>query len=93
MSSIVASITQQSSQAASAIADKVTRTFTAERRQEAAETAWRLAQSTGKAAWITGTTFLVLGLPLIYAMEQEMSVDDMIQNHQDEMRTILGTTS
>ncbi|GJN11665.1 hypothetical protein PR202_ga29869 [Eleusine coracana subsp. coracana] len=82
-----------SSQSASAIMDSISRSSAAKLWREAAEVGWKLARSTGKAAWIAGTTFLVLGLPLIFAMEQEASINDMIQNEQDEIRTILGTTS
>ena len=33
--------------------------------------AWRLTRSTGKAAWVAVTTFLVLAVPLIIELDRE----------------------
>lgn len=37
----------------------------------------KLLKSTGKAAWITATTFLILGLPLIIAMDREQQLNEL----------------
>ncbi|RWW26160.1 hypothetical protein GW17_00009481 [Ensete ventricosum] len=56
----------------------------------AAETgtvAKKLLRSTGKAAWIAGTTFLVLVVPLIIEMDREQQLNEL----EMQQSTLLGT--
>ncbi|OQU83182.1 hypothetical protein SORBI_3005G089300 [Sorghum bicolor] len=50
----------------------------------------KLARSVGKAAWQAGTTFLVLGLPLLFVVEREMQIQQMEYEHNSQMETLLG---
>lgn len=54
--------------------------------REAAAVAKKLLRSTGKAAWIAGTTFLVLVVPLIIEMDREQQLNDL----ELQQQTLLG---
>lgn len=55
------------------IVARVTRVVT----NDAAYVANRLMKSTGKAAWIAGTTFLILVVPLIIEMDREQQLNEL----------------
>ena len=40
----------------------------------ASSKAWKLSRHTGKAAWIAGTSFLILVVPLIIEMDREQQL-------------------
>ncbi|XP_042444142.1 mitochondrial import receptor subunit TOM9-2-like [Zingiber officinale] len=44
---------------------------------EAATVTKKLLRSTGKAAWIAGTTFLILIVPLIIEMDREQQLNEL----------------
>ncbi|KAL2463187.1 Mitochondrial import receptor subunit TOM9-2 [Forsythia ovata] len=56
---------------------------------DAAYVAKRLMKSTGKAAWIVATSFIVLGLPLIIEMDREAQLNDL----ELQQASLLGTTA
>ncbi|XP_027367389.1 mitochondrial import receptor subunit TOM9-2 [Abrus precatorius] len=56
---------------------------------DAAFVAKKLLRSTGKAAWIAGTTFLVLVVPLIIEMDREQQLNDL----ELQQASLLGTPS
>ncbi|EXB46006.1 hypothetical protein L484_015866 [Morus notabilis] len=49
----------------------------------------KLLKSTGKAAWIAGTTFLVLVVPLIIEMDREQQMNDL----DLQQASLLGTAA
>ncbi|KAF4370913.1 hypothetical protein CsatB_025585 [Cannabis sativa] len=49
----------------------------------------KLLQSTGRAAWIAGTTFLILVVPLIIEMDREQQFADL----EMQQASILGSPS
>ncbi|CAJ2673761.1 mitochondrial import receptor subunit TOM22 2-like protein [Trifolium pratense] len=49
----------------------------------------QLLRSTGKAAWIAGTSFLILVVPLIIAMDREQQINEL----ESQQANILGTPS
>lgn len=54
---------------------------------DTAYVAKRILKSTGKAAWITGTTFLILVVPLIIEMDRDQQMTELeLQN-----ASLLGT--
>jgi import receptor subunit TOM22 len=63
------------------------RSSVAQHGREAAAVAGKLLRSTGKAAWIAGTTFLVLVVPLIIEMDREQQMVDLDLQQQ----ALLGT--
>ncbi|KAF6134639.1 hypothetical protein GIB67_002040 [Kingdonia uniflora] len=56
---------------------------------DVAYVAKRLLKSTGKAAWIAGTTFLILVVPLIIEMDREQQLTE----HEMQNASLLGTPS
>ncbi|XP_059632304.1 mitochondrial import receptor subunit TOM9-2-like [Cornus florida] len=54
---------------------------------DAAYVSKRLMKSTGKAAWIAGTTFLILVLPLIISMDREQQLNEL----EMQQASLLGT--
>ncbi|PKA59267.1 Mitochondrial import receptor subunit TOM9-2 [Apostasia shenzhenica] len=54
---------------------------------DAATVAKKLLRSTGKAAWIAGTTFLVLVVPLIIEMDREAQMNEL----EMQQASLLGT--
>ncbi|OVA02320.1 hypothetical protein BVC80_9099g120 [Macleaya cordata] len=54
---------------------------------DAAYISKRLLKSTGKAAWIAGTTFLILVVPLIIQMDREQQINDL----ELQQASLLGT--
>ncbi|KAF8730731.1 hypothetical protein HU200_016593 [Digitaria exilis] len=60
------------------------------------EVVQKLLRSVGKAAWIAGTTFIVLGIPLLFALEKEaayIQMENLEYDRQAEMEALLGPTS
>ncbi|XP_057427960.1 mitochondrial import receptor subunit TOM9-2 [Lotus japonicus] len=49
----------------------------------------KLLKSTGKAAWIVGTSFLILVVPLIIEMDREQQLNDL----ELQQASLLGTPS
>ncbi|KEH41163.1 putative mitochondrial import receptor subunit Tom22 [Medicago truncatula] len=62
---------------------------TKEAASDATVIAKKLLRSTGKAAWIAGTSFLVLVVPLIVAMDREQQINEL----ESQQANILGTPS
>lgn len=59
----------------------------------AAGVARKIARSTGKAAWIAGTTFLLLVVPLIIAMDRERQLGELEMQQADLLGSSLSTTN
>ncbi|KAI5397631.1 hypothetical protein KIW84_063443, partial [Lathyrus oleraceus] len=62
---------------------------TKEAASDAVFVAKKLLRSTGKAAWIAGTSFLILVVPLIVAMDREQQINEL----ESQQANILGTPS
>lgn len=60
---------------------------TKEAASDAVVVAKKLLRSTGKAAWIAGTSFLILVVPLIVAMDREQQINEL----ESQQASILGT--
>ncbi|QCE09807.1 mitochondrial import receptor subunit TOM9-2-like [Vigna unguiculata] len=75
----------------SSVLNKISRSSIVVRGKEAAGdaafVAKKLLRSTGKAAWIAGTTFLVLVVPLIVEMDREQQFNDI----ELQQASLLGT--
>ncbi|XP_003539271.2 mitochondrial import receptor subunit TOM9-2-like, partial [Glycine soja] len=75
----------------SSILTKISRSSIVTRNKEAADDAAfitkKLLRSIGKAAWITGTTFLVLVVPLIVEIDCEQQLNDL----ELQQANLLGT--
>ncbi|BAT92409.1 import receptor subunit [Vigna angularis] len=84
------SLPDRSSYSSSVLA-KISRSSIVVRGKEAAGdaifVAKKLLRSTGKAAWIAGTTFLVLVVPLIVEMDREQQLNDL----ELQQASLLGT--
>ncbi|OIW01658.1 hypothetical protein TanjilG_04626 [Lupinus angustifolius] len=72
---------------------KITRSPIVSRGKQAAGdasfVAKKLLKSTGKAAWIAGTTFLILVVPLIIEMDREQQFNEI----ELQQASILGTAA
>lgn len=56
--------------------------YTKQKASDAAYVSHKLLKSTGKAAWIAGTTFLILVVPLIIEMDREQQFNELEMQQQ-----------